>query len=223
MIEIVSATRGSRTNFWERTALGASLKRLKHDTRLSSFIAFENRRGLPDVYNDRIRSEKSPDILVFMHDDVWIDDYCIADRLLDGLNTYDAIGIAGSRRCLPGQPVWSCVDDRFTREDPAYLSGTVAHAKHPFGEVVHFGTSPADCELLDGVFLAARKSTLVAHGVCFDPQFDFHFYDMDFCRSARDKGLRLGTWPICLTHQSTGAFGSQRWREKRLLYGSKWP
>jgi GT2 family glycosyltransferase len=60
--------------------------------------------------------------------------------------------------------------------------------RSPFGEVVHFGASPADCELLDGVFLAARRSTLVAQGVCFDPQFDFRFYDMDLCRSARKEG-----------------------------------
>jgi GT2 family glycosyltransferase len=222
VIEIVSATRGSKTSFWAKTALGASLKRLKRDTRLSSFIAFDNRRGLPDVYNDRIRTDKSPDILVFMHDDVWIDDYFIADRILEGLKTYDAIGVAGNRRRVPGQTLWSCIDDKFTRESPENLSGTVAHAKHPFGEVVRFGASPADCELLDGVLLAARKSTLNAHWVGFDPQFDFHFYDMDFCRSAREKGLRLGTWPICLTHQSTGAFGSPRWMEKRLLYGRKW-
>jgi tRNA G46 methylase TrmB len=65
------------------SALGASLRRLKHDTRLSSFILFENRRGLPDACNDRITSEKIPDILVFMGDNVWIDDYCIADRVLD--------------------------------------------------------------------------------------------------------------------------------------------
>jgi hypothetical protein len=45
---------------------------------------------------------------------------------------------------------------------------------------------------------------------------------MDFCRSARAKGLRLGTWPICVTHQSGGAFGSEAWREKFDKYLAKW-
>lgn len=67
-----------------------------------------------------------------------------------------------------------------------------------------------------------KKSTLADNKVLFDPRFDFHFYDMDFCRSARTKGLRLGTWPICITHQSGGAFGSQRWIEKYRLYLEKW-
>jgi GT2 family glycosyltransferase len=81
---------------------------------------------------------------------------------------------------------------------------------------------PADCELLDGVFLAARKSALTAKGVLFDPRFDFHFYDMDFCRSARQRGLRLGTWPIGLTHQSGGAFGTEKWNDKYQAYLKKW-
>src|SRR5674476_443764 len=101
-----------------------------------------------------------------------------------------------------------CIRDR------SNLSGRVAHGKNAFGPVSDFGPVPAECELLDGVFLATKKSHLKQNNVRFDAQFDFHFYDMDFCRSARKSGLRLGTWPIHLTHQSGGAFGSQSWKEK---------
>jgi hypothetical protein len=75
---------------------------------------------------------------------------------------------------------------------------------------------------LDGVFLAARKSTLMEKNCLFDPRFDFNFYDMDFCRTARQKGLTLGTWPICLTHQSAGQFDSARWHKSLRLYLDKW-
>jgi hypothetical protein len=36
--------------------------------------------------------------------------------------------------------------------------------------------------------------------------------------------LRLGTWPICLTHQSIGegSFGSSQWNEKYRAYLRKW-
>ena len=47
VIEIVSATRFSESEFWIKTALGASLRRLAHDTRLVARIAYSNRRGLP--------------------------------------------------------------------------------------------------------------------------------------------------------------------------------
>jgi GT2 family glycosyltransferase len=65
---------------------------------------------------------------------------------------------------------------------------------------------PAACEILDDVLLAIRKSVLMEHDLRFDMRFDFHFYDLDFCREARESGLTLGTWPIAITHQSGGAF-----------------
>jgi GT2 family glycosyltransferase len=222
MIEIVSATRLPEDAFWQKSALGVSLRRLKKDTRLVARLSFANRQGLPDIYNARILAPDSQDLLVFMHDDVWIDDCFLADRVIDGLQQYDVIGVAGNRRRLPRQPAWAFVDARFSWDDKANLSGAVAHGKNPFGAISFFGPTPSDCELLDGVLLAARKSVLQAAGVRFDPRFEFHFYDMDFCRSARQQGLRLGTWPIGLTHQSGGAFGSEGWNEKYRQYLEKW-
>jgi GT2 family glycosyltransferase len=185
-------------------------------------VAFENTRGLPEIYNARIDAADAQDLLVFVHDDVWIDDYFLAERVIEGLQAYDVIGVAGNRRRLPGQPAWAFVDAKFTWDEKVQLSGAVAHGRNPFGAISFFGPAPADCELLDGVLLAARRSKLTAAGLRFDPRFEFHFYDMDFCRSARAKGLRLGTWPICITHQSGGAFGSEAWREKFDKYLAKW-
>ena len=222
MIEIVSATKLPEEEFHKKSALGLSLQRLSKDTRLVARVAFENTRSLPDVYNAHILAQDHHEILVFVHDDVWIDDYFISDRVIDGLRTYDVIGVAGNRRRVASQPGWAFIDDKFTWDDQKNLSGCVAHGKYPFGGVAAFGPSPADCELLDGVFLAARKAALVSNEVLFDPRFDFHLYDMDFCRSAREKGLRLGTWPICLTHQSGGGFRTPAWAEKYRLYLEKW-
>ncbi|NTV99117.1 MAG: hypothetical protein HGA70_08135, partial [Chlorobiaceae bacterium] len=94
--------------------------------------------------------------------------------------------------------------------------------KHPFGLVSNYGAVPAECELLDGVLLAAKKSVLTASGCLFDEGFDFHFYDMDFCRTARAKSLKLGTWPVSLTHQSGGNFGTEKWLESYRNYLDKW-
>jgi GT2 family glycosyltransferase len=221
-IEIVSATRLPEHEFWEKAPLGRSLRRLSHEARLVAHIAFANRRGLPDVFNARITAEDRHDILAFVHDDVWIDDYFLADRVVAGLETYDLIGVAGNRRRVRNQPAWPVVDDKFTWDDRSNLSGSIAHGADPFGRISFYGAAPAECELLDGVFLAAKKSLLIAKELRFDPRFDFHFYDMDFCRSARGKGLRLGTWPICLTHQSAGAFGTEPWLTKYRLYLEKW-
>lgn len=220
MIEIVSATRHSKTQFWAKTALGQSLKRLEFDQRISSRIAFENRRGLSDVYNERIHSPDSPDILVFIHDDVWLDDYWLTERLIEGLQRFDIIGVAGNRRRAPGQPGWYWIQEG-KPDAQANLSGAVAHGQGPFGEVNTFGFSGSAVELLDGVMIAARKPRLIESGVAFDSRFQFHFYDIDFCRSARAQGLQLGTWPIAITHQSGGKI-DQRWRDALQTYRSKW-
>lgn len=223
MIEIVSATRLSQPDFLAKSALGLSLRRLGRDRRIRAAVAFSNTRGLPEVYNARIGAADGGEILAFMHDDVWIDDYFLADRLIEGLAAYDVIGVAGNRRRVPRQPGWAFVDEKRTWDQRANLAGRVAHGKRPFGAVSDYGDAVrAECELLDGVFLAARRATLVEKKVAFDPRFDFNFYDMDFCRAARQAGLRLGTWPICLTHQSGGNFAAAAWGEKYRVYLEKW-
>lgn len=174
------------------------------------------------MFNPRITSDTKSDYLVFIHDDVWIDDYFLADRVIEACVVFDIVGVAGNRRRLPNQPSWAFIDATFKWDDPTNLSGRVAHGAQPFGAVGYYGTVPAQCELLDGVLLAARKATLAPHGVRFDPRFDFHFYDVDFCRVAREKGLTLGTWPICITHQSRGVADYERWAGKYRLYLEKW-
>src|ERR1700730_6856992 len=129
MIEVVSATRASPADFWKTSPLGLSLSRLMHDQsrvepaqRLVPFITdsntHPNTRGLPLVYNQRIQaSDAQSDYLIFVHDDVWIDDFFIADHVVQGLEQYDVIGVAGNRRRGPNQPAWMFIDDRFTRDD----------------------------------------------------------------------------------------------------------
>lgn len=222
MLDVVSATRLSENDFWNASALGLSLTRLMSEARINACPIYENRRGLPEVYNERIDSPDAADYLLFVHDDVWLDDYFIVDRLLQGLERFDVLGVAGNRRRRDGQPAWGFVDANLTWEDSAYLSGSVAHGKQPFGLVTTWGAVPAECELMDGVLLAARRDTLRAQDVRFDPRFDFHFYDVDFCRTARQKNLRLGTWPICITHQGQGRFGTPHWSAMYAKYLEKW-
>ena len=179
---------------------------------LSQHISFQNKNGLSQIYNERINAQTAADSLVFVHDDVWIDDYYFFDRIAEGLTKADVIGVAGNKRRVALQPAWPFMDEKFAWDSAENLSGAVAHGKNPFGQISRFGSVLAACELLDGVLLAANASVLRIPGVYFDPRFDFHFYDMDFCRSARAAGLSLSTWPLCLTHQSGASFGSRVWR-----------
>lgn len=225
MINIVSATRLSHDDFVTEAPLGASLKRLAFDKRIHARITFENRTSLSQIYNLFIDAPQATEILVFIHDDVWLDDYFFADRIIAGLQNFDILGIAGNRRRLPRQPSWAFtgqMNDKFIWDGRENLSGAVAHGTAPFGRVTSYGPMPAPCELLDGVLLAVRRDTLRSKGVRFDPRFDFHFYDLDFCRSARAAGLVLGTSAVALTHRSQDAFGSADWHRNYKIYLEKW-
>ncbi|MBC7787270.1 MAG: hypothetical protein H7Z18_07475 [Methylophilaceae bacterium] len=225
---IISATRLSAVDFWEKSALGISLLRISEQHQHHQFvhldfnIAFNNNLGLSEVFNAQIASAAAHTVLVFIHDDVWIDDTDFIANIMAGLSEFDIIGIVGNVRHLPHQPAWCYINHHFVWDGQTNLSGEIAHGKSAFGTNTKFGKAPRACALLDGVFIASTQHCLIKNKVLFDPQFDFHFYDLDFCRTATKAGLKLGTWPISLTHQGIGDFGCQTWRERYQQYLNKW-
>lgn len=219
-IEVVSATRLSRADFMERSALGLSLQRLA-DPRITASIAFQNRAGLPTVYNHRLAQSQAT-VLLFVHDDVWIDDLFLADRLLDAVEQFEVVGVVGNTRCSDSHVSWAFADGELNWDTEDCLSGAIANGAEPFGHVSRFGPSKTPCRLVDGVFIAVRAAAAQGCNARFDEQFGFHFYDMDFCREAHERGLRIGTWPISITHQSAGNFRSDAWREACARYRRKW-
>ena len=220
-ILIVAATRRNRVHFARSSYLGRSLRRLAFDGRIGSSIASQNLRGLPSVFNRQIVAKNKRKILVFTHDDVRIDDYWLSTRLDEGLRAFDIIGVAGNRRRRANQVSWAFTA-RGRWDISANLSGAVCHSGSSGERVSFYGRPFHKCKLLDGVFIAAKAASLLDHELRFDDQFAFHFYDLDFCRSAEQRGLTLGTWPIAITHASGGAFGSPKWEEARKLFQRKW-
>jgi GT2 family glycosyltransferase len=119
-------------------------------------------------------------------------------------------------------PAWLFTDTDMTR-DEEYLSGVVGHGTgFPPEDITVFGPPFQEVKLLDGVMLIARSETLLSKGISFDERFDFHFYDMDFCRQAELQNLRMGTWSISVIHESAGAFGSPAWHAAYRRYLEKW-
>lgn len=223
-IRVVSATRSDEREFWKSSALGQSLKIWREDPRVSIDVAYANRQGLPAVYNAALARAAADDAVLFIHDDVWLEDPQWIEKVLAALRRFDVVGVAGNTRRVKGQRAW--LYTRWEGEvfwlDFPNLSGSVGHGQRPGGEQSVFGPAPAACELLDGVFIAVRNDVASRSRVGFDPLFDFHFYDMDFCRTARSRGLALGTWPVAITHQSTGAFNSPGWKQGLERYLGKW-
>ncbi|MDB5539331.1 MAG: hypothetical protein JWQ89_1058 [Devosia sp.] len=211
-VEFVAASRLPATAAAD-SLLARSLRRIVGES-VGARIASGNSAGLPEIYNKAIDTS-SADILVFVHDDIWIDDYFVPQRVVEALRRFDVIGVAGNTVCRPEHTKWRHRDDRA-------LSGNVAHGELGNSRVARFGPTPAACELLDGVFLAARRARLVDAGVRFDERFQFHHYDLDFCRTARRAGLTLGTWPLSVTHASVGNYASEAWKASAEVYLEKW-
>lgn len=221
MLTIVSATRHDERGFRRSSALGRSLARLGFRPGIALRIAYANADPLAFPYNGAIVASAPEDVLLFVHDDVGIEDWFLADRLEEALRAYDVVGVAGNRRRLSRQPSWAFAEGA-GKWDHGNLSGAIGFTQGIQEQVGLYGPLPAEVKLLDGLFLAARAGTLRAAGVEFDPRFPFHAYDLDFCRSCEKAGLRMGTWPIAVLHESGGSMGSPEWHKAFEAYLAKW-
>jgi glycosyl transferase family 2 len=218
-VRIVCATRATREDFVRKTSLGASLERISSHRLFEVAVSYNNHLGLPLVYNREIVDANRNKALVFVHDDVWIDDFFFAQRINEALGAFDIVGLAGNVRGGAEQCTWAFRDKPGSWDAPENLSGAVAHKGRG---VSWYGPTPREVKLLDGLLLAARASSLLRTGVRFDPIYRFHFYDLDFCRTADRAGLRIGTWPIAVTHASGGRYGTGEWRSAARTYFEKW-
>ncbi len=222
-IRFIVATREKRENFFTRTAMGRSLS-LYNFPFVELHLRDQNRIGLPAIYNQAIEESKSsPAILVFAHDDVHLCDFFWPNQIISALDKFQLVGLAGNKSRVPNQPSWAFIDTKFTWDSKENLSGVVAHGRgFPPVNLSIYGDPCQEVKLLDGLMLVARSETLINSGLRFDEKFGFHFYDMDLCREAEVKGIKMGTWSISAIHESGGGFGSESWNASYEKYLGKW-
>lgn len=222
-IRFVVATREDRHGFFTRTLMGKFLTYYKR-----SFIELDlyesNKDGLATVYNKSIKKSKNdPAILIFAHDDILITDFFWPDQLIRALQIFDIVGVAGNKRRLPNQPAWAFIDKDLTWDASSNLSGIVGHGHtYPPMNLSVYGPTCQRVQLLDGLFLASQSNVLIENDLYFDERFDFHFYDLDFCRQVSESCLKMGTWCISVIHQSGGNFRSPAWQAALNKYLDKW-
>ncbi len=222
-VKFIVASRVSAADFYTNTATGRSLA-LQKIPIMDVCLFPENKVGLPALYNSVIREvENTPCTLIFAHDDLHILDYYWMAHVLNGLNAFQILGVAGNVRRLPRQPSWIFIDENFALDEPPNLSGVVGHGTgFPPTHLDVYGPSGLRVKLLDGLFLAAHSRTLIDRDLFFDERFDFHFYDMDLCRQAEEKDVSCGTWPLSIVHESGGNFRSDAWKKAYAAYLAKW-
>ena len=232
-ILIVSATRLSRDQFWEEAPLAQflSLESVLADGHIHCWVSFCNCRSLGIIYNEALVTVSGRDkrpILLFVHDDVRIEDAFLYEKLNAAIERYAVVGLAGASQVKLTPPIsW------FSPTDRRSMSGAVAHPLYNgttglvdrrYTGMSSYGTMPKNCVVVDGLFMAVDAKKIVDEGIQFDPNLGFHFYDIDFCLEAHTRGLSVGTWPIWVYHQSVGAsIVSQEWRDSQTKFLEKWP
>jgi len=229
---IVAATQLSEEMFWRVSYLGRSLSHIPKALRPQLNITFDNNgfsspvQGLPTLYNLAIEDAGRDEVLLLIHDDVYIHDWFIRERLNEALNRWDIVGLAGSVNPDLGEPSWGLAFDQSLNsigwQEGLQRSGAVNHFDYGHPNLSVYGPAPLQCKLMDGLFLAFDGGRLRQTSIRFDEMFDFHFYDLDFCRTASAGGMTLGTWPIAVTHNSRGGFGTEAFKRSARRYLDKW-
>ena len=166
----------------------------------------DNRTGLPEMYNKHItpKTAKKHDIVVFAHDDIYIDDYKIRGKLYNAMQQFDIIGLAGCVRPKIKKPVlWHLMADK--KDWRGYVFHSFSDAEDSHGLLCSsFGFTPARVAIIDGLFIAVNIKAALKADWRFNENFEFHHYDISSCLDANQKHLKIGTAPIHVIHDSPG-------------------
>jgi hypothetical protein len=186
-------------------------KSLKHIGRKNLDVEFvtNNCEGLPKVYNrfinDKLYSNDVKRIL-FVHDDVWIDDCLLEYKLCKAMELYDIVGVAGTLNPKIVYPsLWHIMGERADHRGYAgHLAKGAAHKQGDPMFMTSFGETPSRAAIVDGLFVAINLSRISEVDWRWNENFDFHHYDIAGCLDANSKGLKVGVYPINIFHASPG-------------------
>lgn len=189
-------------------------------------IHFQNKKGLPELYNQYINEKYKDEYVVFVHDDVQIADMEFYKKIVNGLNQYDIIGLAGTTKIVNKDfPAWHIMagwqDPNVGRK---HCVGEVAH-KFSDGNVTTslYGPAWGRALLLDGLFLGVKIESLLKSGCTFDEDFKFHHYDLSFCLRANEAKLKMGVIQLFCVHAGLGdSMNSEEWQESAAIFKQKY-
>jgi hypothetical protein len=181
-----------------------------------------NEKPITVCYNeviDRYREETEQPIILFIHDDVWLEDIMFPEKLQSYSVRYDIMGVAGATKVDMKNDIiaWHMIN-----MDCKY--GSVMHRTDKEYFMVDFSAgkkTPKQVLTIDGLFMAMTPSAY--NDIKFDYQFMWDFYDLDLCIEAYNYTIKVGVVPIQVTHASVGGgITSYKYIEAQKLFKRKW-
>ena len=199
-IIIISCTQKSMEDFMSEP-LGQSWK--KHPDIDDGIIYDNNTKGLSECYNNAIDKINENAILLFCHDDLFLLDLFLKEKLEKAFETYDVVGVAGSS-------YFSLKNERVAWHISPKESWS-GFVEHPYTNGVdgqtymtYFGPTPKQVAIIDGLFIAVKFQTLIDNNISFQEEFTFDGYDTSFCLECLKKNLKIGVTNIHTYHLSHG-------------------
>ena len=163
---------------------------------------YENTLPIAKAYNaglSYVLNETVYDDIVFIHDDVTIEDRHFERKVQYWLTKYDVIGLAGGSDVKLEEPyLWHIMSkNRY---------GMVGHYIDGDWYGTSFGVTNKRVNIIDGLFIGIKTQTLREKNTLrFDEGLPgFHHYDIDFSLQANLQKCRIGVVPILVTHNSPG-------------------
>ena len=189
------------------------LHKLYSDSEFDVRIIKNNKKGLSEVYNSFISEEYKNNILLFIHDDLEINDLFLVEKL--NHSPYIVTGLAGSKTCdLSKERIaWHLCS---SRED---MVGEVSHKKDDNIWTTVFGPTKSRALIIDGLFISVDVEEILKTKARFNENFKFHHYDMAFCLNCNKHKARVGVLPISVVHHGLGdSMNSLEWEYSNTLF-----
>jgi hypothetical protein len=213
-IKFVVATKENKQNFLKTKPFGLFLE--KTNTVNQSIIIENNSHGLSKVYNKFLTEEYKNDYIIFVHDDVLIDDLFYSEKIQMAFEQYDIIGLAGTKKCNLNTDMiaWHLASDR------NFYVGEVSHyAKEKKVWTTVFGPTDSRALILDGLFIGVNIEKAIEKQLQWDENFNFHHYDISFCLRANNLKIKAGVFPLRAVHYGLGdSMLTNEWRESNKLF-----
>lgn len=176
-----------------------------------------NKNSLPIEYNRILKETDSVEWIVFVHDDVYLDDKNLANKLNQArVLGYDIVGLAGCNKPqIKQHNLWHHMADRTA------LHGAVQHPCNATQTMTtNFGPVPSRVAIIDGLFMAVHVPSVAKTGWKFNENYDFHHYDIASSLDANKHKLRIGVMPIYVIHSSPGLLSIQdkRWADSNQKF-----
>ena len=192
-------------------------------------ISNEEAEGICSKYNLGIiqaLSKSKEGWIIFAHDDAILKSGNPSEELnkLENFGA-DVIGVAGNCKIPKLSPGywWSGITETGFRG-----SGAVVHRTPSLQNVFHiesYGPYPQQVAALDGIWMAVKASCLADdENLRFEGSFPgYHYYDADFCATARRRGYKIWVADLLFLHDKWGkGVEDPSFLQHQELFLNKW-